>query len=73
MLPETMRKKIKLSERELKLSLSRGAAMLQTFYPEHVIAWIKGGESEFWSSRGLRLKDWVGLTSLLYLFLLLIS
>ena len=37
-LPENIRKKIKLSERELKLSLSRGAAMVQTFYPEHVIA-----------------------------------
>ena len=66
MLPETMRKKIKLSERELKLSLSRGAAMVQTFYPENVIARIKGGESEFWSNRGLRLNDWVGLTSRLY-------
>ena len=37
-LPDNMRKKIKLTERELKLSLSRGAAMVQTFYPEHVIA-----------------------------------
>jgi len=66
LLPETIRKKIKLSERELKLSLSRGAAMVQTFYPEHVIARIKGGESEFWSTRGLRINDWVGLTSQLY-------
>lgn len=40
-LPDTIRKKIKLSERELKLSVSRGAAMVQTFYPEHVIArWV---------------------------------
>ena len=37
-LPDNIRKKIKLTERELKLSLSRGAAMVQTFYPEHVIA-----------------------------------
>ena len=37
-LRENIRKKIKLSERELKLSLSRGAAMVQVFYPEHVIA-----------------------------------
>ena len=29
---------LRLSERELKLALSRGAAMVQTFYPEHVIA-----------------------------------
>ena len=27
---------------------------------------MKGGESEFWSGRGLRSEDWVGLTSLLY-------
>merc|ERR1719209_917870 len=40
--------------------------MVQSFYPEHVIARIKGGESEFWSSRGLRTNDWVGLTSRLY-------
>ena len=87
-LPDNIRKKIKLSERELKLSVSRGAAMVQTFYPEHVIArWVsryylyylhsttghhhallrlKGGEAEFWSGRGLRQEDWVGLTSLLY-------
>ena len=37
-LPDTIRKKIRLTERELKLALSRGAAMVQTFYPEHVIA-----------------------------------
>ena len=37
-LPDNIRKKIRLSERELKLALSRGAAMVQTFYPEHVIA-----------------------------------
>merc|ERR1719384_2408365 len=66
LLPETMRKRIKLSERELKLSVSRGAAMVQTFYPEHVIARLKGGEAEFWSGRSLKHNDWVGLTSLLY-------
>ena len=27
---------------------------------------MKGGETEFWSGRGLRADDWVGLTSLLY-------
>ena len=27
---------------------------------------LKGGEAEFWSGRGLRQEDWVGLTSLLY-------
>ena len=37
-LPDNIRKKIRLTERELKLALSRGAAMVQTFYPEHVIA-----------------------------------
>ena len=65
-LRENIRKKIKLSERELKLSLSRGAAMVQVFYPDHVIARLQGGESEFWESRGLRTGDWVGLTSSLY-------
>lgn len=65
-LPSGMKKKIKLSERELKLALSRGAAMVQTFYPDHVIARSKTGEEEFWSSRSLKLNDWVGLTSSLY-------
>ena len=63
-LPSGMKKKIKLSERELKLALSRGAAMVQTFYPEHVIA--RGQMSDFWSSRSLKINDWVGLTSSLY-------
>ena len=65
-LPEPMRKRIKQSERELKLSLSRGAAMVASFYPEHVIARAPGGESAFWERAGLRDGDWVGLVSRLY-------
>ena len=65
-LPSGMKKKIKLSERELKLALSRGAAMVQTFYPDHVIARCKTEETEFWSGRSLKHNDWVGLTSSLY-------
>ena len=65
-LPEPMRKRIKQSERELKLSLSRGAAMVASFYPEHVIGRATGGESAFWEKAGLRDGDWVGLVSRLY-------
>lgn len=64
--PETMKKRIKLSERELKLSLSRGAAMVQAFYPEHIIARLKGGSIKFWTEHGLKEQNWIGLTSSLY-------
>ena len=65
-LSHNMKQRIKLSERELKLALSRGAAMTSKFYPEHVIARTKGAEIEFWERRSLKLNDWVGLTSKLY-------
>ena len=65
-LPEPMRKRIKQSERELKLSLSRGAAMVASFYPEHVIGRAPGGEAAFWERASLRGGDWVGLVSRLY-------
>ena len=65
-LPEPTRKRIKQSERELKLSLSRGAAMVASFYPEHVINRGPGGEAEFWEKLALRPEDWVGLVSRLY-------
>jgi len=65
-LPESMKKRIKLCERELKLSLSRGAAMVQSFYPEHIIARQLGGSINFWTEYGLKERDWIGLTSILY-------
>jgi len=65
-LPESTRMRIKLTERELKLALGRGAAMAQGFYPSHVIRRSKGGSTKFWDSRGLRTEDWIGLVSSLY-------
>eukprot|EP00092_Neocalanus_flemingeri_P037052 GFUD01040338.1.p1 GENE.GFUD01040338.1~~GFUD01040338.1.p1 ORF type:complete len:1135 (+),score=193.14 GFUD01040338.1:117-3521(+) len=65
-LSPNMKERIKLSERELKLALGRGASMTCGFYPQHIIARTKGGEIEFWEKRRLRLNDWVGLTSKLY-------
>jgi hypothetical protein len=65
-LAEPLRKRIKQSERELKLSLSRGAAMAASFYPEHVVGRVPGGEAAFWERAALRQGDWVGLVSRLY-------
>jgi len=65
-LPECTRSRIKLTDRELRLALSRGAAMAQGFYPEHVIGRADPGQQHFWQKRQLRENDWVGLVSSLY-------
>ncbi|XP_022314520.2 uncharacterized protein LOC111119021 isoform X2 [Crassostrea virginica] len=55
--------KIKLPERELKITILQGAKMLEKFYTERVFPLINMTEEEFWEMKMLEFRDWRGLAS----------
>ncbi|KAL3877445.1 hypothetical protein ACJMK2_035151 [Sinanodonta woodiana] len=55
--------KIKLPERELKITILQTAKMLEKFYPDHVIKPSGVKEEDFWEDKLLEYKDWRGLAS----------
>ncbi|XP_052685923.1 uncharacterized protein LOC128165435 isoform X5 [Crassostrea angulata] len=55
--------KIKLPERELKITILQGAKMLEKFYVERIFPLLNMTEEEFWERKLLELRDWRGLTS----------
>ena len=55
-----LKSKIKLTKRELKVTVTQTARMLEGFYSEHVIARLNQSEENFWENRRLDLNDWQG-------------
>ncbi|KAK2155090.1 hypothetical protein LSH36_249g00040 [Paralvinella palmiformis] len=62
-LNEDIRRRIKLSSRELKVTIAQTAKMLEDFYPEHVIDRLPQSADEFWETRHLENNDWQGLAT----------
>ncbi|XP_056019360.1 uncharacterized protein LOC125672084 isoform X3 [Ostrea edulis] len=58
--------KIKLPERELKITILQGAKMVEKFYMERVLPQINLTEEYFWERKMLEYRDWRGLTSKLF-------
>ena len=66
-LPQRLRNKIRLAEKDLKLVLHQGTNMVEKFYIAHVMPKLNSQEtSHFWSTRNLKSEDWLGLTSYLF-------
>ncbi|XP_052759604.1 uncharacterized protein LOC128202638 [Mya arenaria] len=55
--------KVKLPERQLKLTILQAAHMLEDFYPGHVISQLTYKEKDFWEKKALEFRDWRGLAS----------
>ncbi|XP_062594006.1 uncharacterized protein LOC134255480 isoform X1 [Saccostrea cucullata] len=55
--------KIKLPERELKITILQGAKLLEKFYVERVLPKMSMTEEEFWERKMLEYRDWRGLVS----------
>jgi len=55
--------RIKLTSRELKVTVSQTTKMLESFYPEHVIKRLPGREETFWEQHNLEPNDWQGLAT----------
>ncbi|XP_033755704.1 uncharacterized protein LOC117338457 [Pecten maximus] len=58
-----IQRRIKLPERELKLSILNAGKMLEKFYTERVFPKLLMPEVEFWEGKGLEYRDWRGLAS----------
>nr|XP_024217346.1 uncharacterized protein LOC106677266 isoform X2 [Halyomorpha halys] len=65
-LAPSLRSKLKLTTRDLKIAIQQGALMLERFYPGHVLWRLGTSEQEFWDSKALPQNDWAGLAALLY-------
>lgn len=65
-LAPSLRSKLKLTTRDLKIAIQQGALMLERFYPGHVLWRLGASEQEFWDSKALPQNDWAGLAALLY-------
>ncbi|XP_045212309.2 uncharacterized protein LOC123563530 [Mercenaria mercenaria] len=59
----TVQNKIKLPEKQLKLTILQAAKMLEAFYPGHVFNHRTISEEDFWEKKTLEYRDWTGLAS----------
>ncbi|XP_067672611.1 uncharacterized protein [Haliotis asinina] len=56
-----LQRRIKLPEKDLKLTILLTSKLLERFYPEHILARMQlQSEDEFWESMHLEPKDWKG-------------
>ncbi|XP_041363220.1 uncharacterized protein LOC121378908 [Gigantopelta aegis] len=56
-----LQRKIRLSERDLKLCILLTSKLLEKFYPEHVLSRLdEDSEEEFWEKNQLEYRDWKG-------------
>ncbi|KAL5018539.1 hypothetical protein ScPMuIL_004261 [Solemya velum] len=53
--------RIKLPEKDLKLTITQATRLLQSFYPEHVLRRLPKTEEEFWEMKHLEYRDWRGI------------
>uniref|UniRef100_T1J1W8 Uncharacterized protein n=1 Tax=Strigamia maritima TaxID=126957 RepID=T1J1W8_STRMM len=60
----SVRSKIKLMPRELKLTIKQAAIMQEKFYPPHIFQRLAMSEADFWEGKGLSFRDWPGLAGL---------
>ncbi|XP_064624711.1 uncharacterized protein LOC135486100 isoform X2 [Lineus longissimus] len=58
----SVKTKVKLSTRDIKLTIAQAMKLVQDFYPTHVIARLPMGEEAFWEHKELEFRDWKGLT-----------
>ncbi|XP_013411124.1 uncharacterized protein LOC106174227 isoform X2 [Lingula anatina] len=64
-LTSDLQQRIKLTDRDLKLTLSQAAKLVENFYPSHVINKLRQPEDWFWEKRQLVPGDFIGLACLL--------
>jgi hypothetical protein len=58
-----LQNRIKLTSRELKVTVTQTAKLLESFYPDHVMRQLQKSEDEFWEGRHLDINDWQGLAT----------
>ena len=66
-LPGQTRRRIRLSETDLKTVLHHGSIMVTKFYSDHVLSKMTETEMKnFWYTKNIKAKDWLGLASFLF-------
>ncbi len=58
-----LRNKIKLTRRELKVTVTQTARLMEDFYPDHVMKRLPKTEADFWEDKHLDVDDWQGTKS----------
>ncbi|CAH1793364.1 unnamed protein product [Owenia fusiformis] len=57
-----LKSKIKLTGRELKVTIALCSKLIESFYPEHVLSRHLKSQEQFWEENDLEPYDWQGLT-----------
>ncbi|KAL4132482.1 hypothetical protein QTP88_009622 [Uroleucon formosanum] len=60
-LSTTLKSKIRLTSKDLKVTVALASKMLEYWYPQHVMQKLSISEEEFWESKGLSINDWSAL------------